>query len=66
MEKYIRTLSLLGEDNFKKIQNLKVAIIGVGGVGGYAVETLARLGVKKLDFSISRKDFYIKTVKLGW
>ena len=48
MNRFNRTISLIGEDNFNKIQNLKVAIIGLGGVGGYTAETLARMGVNNL------------------
>ncbi len=43
-----RTISLLGEEKFNLIKNSTVAIIGVGGVGGYVVEFLARAGVGNL------------------
>ena len=33
-----RLESLVGEENIQKIKNLKVLILGLGGVGGYAVE----------------------------
>lgn len=36
---------LVGKDNLEKIQNTKVLVIGVGGVGGYAVESLVRSGI---------------------
>ena len=39
---------LLVGDNLEKIQNLSVLILGVGGVGGYAAESLARCGVKNI------------------
>lgn len=45
-----RSLPLLGQEGIKKINNSHVAIFGVGGVGGYVVETLARQGVG--EFSI--------------
>jgi len=48
MEKFIRTISLIGEDNFQKIKDLTVAVVGLGGVGGYAVESLVRMGVNHL------------------
>lgn len=46
MSKFERTIALFGEENFKKLQNLKVLIFGIGGVGGYTVEALARSGVE--------------------
>ena len=39
---------LLVGDNFSKIENLKILILGVGGVGGYVTESLARCGVKNI------------------
>lgn len=39
---------LVGKEKFLKISNLTIMIVGVGGVGGYTVESLARCGVKKL------------------
>ena len=50
MEKqHERTAMLLGEEALLKLQNAKVAVFGVGGVGGYVVEALARAGVGTLD-----------------
>lgn len=46
MSKFERTIALFGEESFKKLQNLKVLIFGIGGVGGYTVEALARSGVE--------------------
>ena len=43
-----RIISLIGEEKFKKIQNIHVLIIGIGGVGGYALECLVRSGVKNI------------------
>lgn len=45
---FSRFISLVGEENFNKIRSLKVMVIGVGGVGGYTVESLARCNVGKL------------------
>ena len=39
---------LVGSKNFQKIQQLKVMVVGVGGVGGYVVESLARCGIATL------------------
>ncbi|MCR5705395.1 MAG: tRNA threonylcarbamoyladenosine dehydratase [Acholeplasmatales bacterium] len=45
MNQFQRTALLLGEDNIEKLNNKTVAIFGVGGVGGYVCEALARTGV---------------------
>lgn len=45
---FIRTRLLVGDEPLERLQNAKVAIFGVGGVGGYAVEALARSGVGTL------------------
>lgn len=43
-----RTRRLLGDDRFKLLQKASVLVVGVGGVGGYAAEMLARTGVGNL------------------
>ena len=48
MEKFSRTISAIGVDNFEKIKNASVLVFGLGGVGGYVVEGLARSGVGRL------------------
>ena len=40
-----RTVALLGEDAVAKLENARVAVVGLGGVGGHVLETLARAGV---------------------
>lgn len=47
-EKFIRTEMLLGEGNMEKLKAAKVMIFGVGGVGSFTAEALARSGVGKL------------------
>ena len=47
-ERLSRTNSVLGDAAMQKLQNATVALFGLGGVGGYTVETLARSGVGKL------------------
>lgn len=44
-EQFSRTELLIGEDGIEKLQKAKVAIFGIGGVGSYVVEALARAGV---------------------
>ena len=48
-ERFSRTGLLLGEEAMNILANSRVAVFGVGGVGGYAVEALARSGVGALD-----------------
>lgn len=48
MNPYSRTQFLLGEAAMEKLKNAHVAVFGLGGVGGYAVEALARSGVGTL------------------
>lgn len=46
---FSRTALLLGEEGVEKLKKARVAVFGVGGVGGYVVEALARSGVGALD-----------------
>ena len=47
-EEFLRTAMLLGDDGIKKLNQSTVAVFGLGGVGGYTVEALARAGVGHL------------------
>lgn len=47
-ELFSRTTALLGEDALIKLQQAKVAVFGLGGVGGQVAESLARAGVGTL------------------
>ncbi len=44
-----RTEILLGTENIKKLENSTVAVFGIGGVGGFAAEALARSGIGHLE-----------------
>ena len=46
---FTRTANMLGEENIDRLEKARVAVFGVGGVGGYVVEALARSGVGALD-----------------
>lgn len=53
-ERFVRNELYFGTEKSYKFKNIKVCVVGLGGVGGYAVEALARLGVE--DFVIIDKD----------
>ncbi len=61
MEPYSRTELLLGSEAMKKLKNAKVAVFGLGGVGGYVVEALARSGVGSLEL-IDHDDISITNI----
>ena len=48
-DQFIRTRMLIGDDPIQRLQKAKIAVFGVGGVGGFCVEALARSGVGALD-----------------
>ena len=49
MEAFSRSGLLLGPEAMEKLKNARVAVFGLGGVGGYVVEALARTGVGYLE-----------------
>ena len=48
-DRYSRTELLLGPDALARLRKARVAVFGLGGVGGYVVEALARCGIGALD-----------------
>ncbi len=50
-EQFSRTELLIGKDAMEKLFSARVAVFGLGGVGGYTVEALARTGVGTLDLT---------------
>ena len=47
-ERFLRTSYVIGDDAVERIKKSAVIIFGVGGVGSYCAEALARLGVGKI------------------
>ena len=47
MDRFYRTEILIGKENLDKIKNIKVLVLGLGGVGGIVVEILARIGIQR-------------------
>ena len=58
MESFDRVKLLIGEDIFDKIKDKKVAIFGLGGVGGPTCDAIARFGISNLllvDFDVVKE-----------
>ncbi len=49
MNQWERTQKLIGIDALNKLKSSKVAVFGIGGVGGFVVEAFARCGIGKID-----------------
>ena len=49
LNQFSRTALLIGDDAIERLADARVAVFGIGGVGGYTVEALARSGVGKFD-----------------
>lgn len=55
MDRFTRIRTLLGDETFKLLRSKSVTIVGLGAVGGYAMEGLARAGInnlKLIDFDV--------------
>jgi tRNA A37 threonylcarbamoyladenosine dehydratase len=55
MEQYQRSSLIIGDESIKRFQDVRLLVVGLGGVGGYALEGLARAGFKKfiiVDFDV--------------
>ena len=59
INEFSRLQLLLDDASFRKVQQSKVAIFGVGGVGGYVLEALARAGV--MHFALIDNDDFSLT-----
>ncbi len=48
MNQFVRTSLIIGEENIEKLKNKHVAIFGIGGVGSFSAEAIARAGIGKI------------------
>ena len=55
-EIFSRFISLVGEENFNKLKNKKILVFGLGGVGGFLVDSLLRCGIS--NFTLIDPDKY--------
>ncbi len=47
-EKFVKSISLIGDENFEKLRNAKILVVGIGGVGGTVLEALTRSGCQNI------------------
>ena len=64
LNQFSRTELLLGKEAMDKLQNSRVAVFGIGGVGGYVCEALVRSGIGAFDLIDDDKDARYKGVKV--
>ena len=63
LNQFSRTELLFGKEAMEKLANSRVAVFGIGGVGGYTVEALVRSGIGKLMEEENREKI-AKTLKV--
>ncbi len=69
--RYSRTLTLFGEEDFQKLNSAKILILGVGGVGSFALDCLYRSGIQNITivdfdkFEISNQNRQIGSENIG-
>ncbi len=65
MERFQRTIKLIGKDAFQKLQEKTVIVLGVGGVGSFAVEALVRSGVGNIVL-IDKDEYEESNINRQW
>ena len=63
-ERFSRTALMIGEEALGKLRSSRVAIFGVGGVGGYVCEALARGGVYKLSLFDIKSNIALRGLRI--
>ena len=53
---------LIGKDNIEKIKSKNILLIGLGGVGGYAFESLIRSGIENITIGILLSSFFLTSI----
>ena len=48
LSQFDRIITLVGEEKYKCIKNKNILVVGIGGVGGYTVESLVRSGIESI------------------
>ena len=61
LNQFSRTQLVFGEEAMQRLAEARVAVFGIGGVGGYTVEALARSGIGQPSVSVKTPGvFYIR------
>ena len=61
LNQFSRTQLVFGEEAMQRLAGARVAVFGIGGVGGYTVEALARSGIGQPSVSVKTPGvFYIR------
>ena len=55
-----RLIKVIGEDNFDKLKNTRVLLVGLGGVGGSCFDSLVRSGIGNKNIYRTIKTFFTK------
>ena len=63
-EQFSRTQILLGEDAIQRLQNARVIVFGIGGVGGYTAEALVRSGIGAISERRETEDEIVLTITI--
>ena len=64
--RFLRTEVLLGHEGMERLRGARVMVVGLGAVGGYALEALARAGVGHLTLVISTSLTKATSIARSW
>ena len=63
LNQFSRTQLLFGKEAMEKLSGSRVAVFGIGGVGGYTVEALVRSGVGAIDLRSLRPEVQLENTR---